>query len=87
LRIDIFYFYKRQTVQQKETPAMDQLQPVFVRLKASTVEALKAATIKSSHRSMAGYVDDVLRRHLALEPQKPSALDALTRNANQLRQP
>jgi hypothetical protein len=57
---------------------MDPLQPIYVRLKASTVEALKAAQAKSSHRTMASFVDDILRRHLSIKPTQPDRLDQLT---------
>ncbi len=43
---------------------MDPLQPMYVRLRASTIAALKDAKAKSAHRTLAAYVEDVLRSHL-----------------------
>ena len=43
---------------------MDNLQPLSVRLRASTIDALKTAQAESAHRSLASFVDDILRQHL-----------------------
>lgn len=64
---------------------MDPLKPVFVRLHASTVDALKSAQKKSNHRSLASFIDDVLRRHLNVDHHQSERLDALTRASSQLK--
>ena len=61
---------------------MDPLQPLYVRLRASTITALKDAKEASSHRTLAAYVEDVLRRHLA-DPRK-DGVDRLTEAAKRI---
>lgn len=48
---------------------MDPLTPLYVRLKSSTVEALREATKQSSHRSVAAFLDELVRKNLILEPR------------------
>jgi hypothetical protein len=43
---------------------MDPLKPICVRLRTSTVEALRRAQQQSNHRTMAAFVDAILREHL-----------------------
>jgi len=60
---------------------MDNLQPLYVRLRASTIDALKAAQTESVHRSVASFVDEILRRHLFDERR-----DAIERTISNARQ-
>ena len=60
---------------------MDPLTPVFVRLRSSTVLALKDAKERSSHRTMAAFIDDVLRRHLNVTQPVVNRIDQLTKSA------
>ena len=63
----------------------DPLQPIYVRLRTSTVDALREAKAASHHRTIAAYVDEVLRRHLAqLSPQ--DTVDRLSASARNLRE-
>lgn len=43
---------------------MDPLKPVCVRLRTSTVEALRRAQQQSNHRTMAAFIDAMLREQL-----------------------
>ena len=43
----------------------DPLTPLYVRLRASTIEGLRDAQNMSEHRTLAAYVDAILRQHLA----------------------
>ncbi|CAB5238739.1 hypothetical protein UFOVP375_21 [uncultured Caudovirales phage] len=43
----------------------DRLTPLYVRLRASTIEGLRDAQANSEHRTLAAYVDAILRQHLA----------------------
>lgn len=60
---------------------MDNLQPLYVRLRASTIEALKAAQADSPHRSIASFVDALLRGQLIDE--RADNLQRLIANARQ----
>lgn len=42
----------------------DRLTPLYVRLRASTLEGLREAQAQSEHRTLAAYVDAILRQHL-----------------------
>lgn len=64
---------------------MDPLKPLFVRLHASTLDAVKKAQQKSSHRSIASFVDDILRRHLSVAPRPVDRVDQLTKASSQLK--
>ncbi len=43
---------------------MDPLKPVCVRLRTSTYEAIRRAQQQSNHRTMAAFIDAILRDHL-----------------------
>lgn len=47
---------------------MDPLKPICVRLKTSTVEAIRKAQQQSNHRTMAAFVDAILREQLIVKP-------------------
>lgn len=65
---------------------MDPLVPVFVRLRTSTVQKLKEAREHSNHRSLASFVDHLLRRHFEIEdPQRRDSIQALTRAAGEIK--
>lgn len=60
---------------------MDPLQPMYVRLRASTITALKEAQQRSSHRTLAAFVEDILRRHLT---ERRDNVDRLTDAARKM---
>lgn len=65
---------------------MDPLTPVYIRLKKSTVDALRVAKSRSSHRTMASFVDDLLRQKLGVDTPAPDArFDALNKAAQQIK--
>lgn len=63
----------------------DPLRPIYVRLRTSTVEALRDAQARSHHRTIAAYVDEVLRRHLAQLSPTHDNVDRLAASAKSLR--
>jgi hypothetical protein len=62
-------------------PDLDPLTPITLRLRASTLHALRRAKSHSNARSMAGLADAILRRHLF---EEPVGLDRLVKGANRL---
>lgn len=63
------------------TPDADPLTPFTVRLRASTIEALRRAKLDAHARSMADLTDLILRRALLDEP---TGVDRLLKGANRL---
>lgn len=57
----------------------DPLTPVYVRLRRSTVAALREAQARSSHRSLAAYVESIVRAHLAQNVRVDRLTDAAGR--------
>ena len=51
---------------------MDPLKPICVRLKTSTIEAIRKAQEQSHHRTMASFVDALLREQLIIKPAQQS---------------
>jgi hypothetical protein len=44
----------------------DPLTPLYVRLRASTIDGLRGAQANSEHRTLAAFVDAILRQYLAV---------------------
>jgi len=63
---------------------MDPLKPVYIRLKQSTVDALRVAQSRSTHRTMASFIDDILRRHLSVDPPQTDRIDQLTKSSREM---
>lgn len=60
---------------------LDPLKPITLRLRASTLQALRRTKSLSNARSMAGLADAILRRHLF---EEPVGLDRLIKGASRL---
>jgi hypothetical protein len=63
------------------TPDIDPLTPITVRLRASTIQALRRAKLDAHARSMADLADLILRRALLDEP---TGVDRLLKGAKQI---
>lgn len=64
----------------------EKLTPIYVRLRTSTVEALRDARARSHHRTMAAYVEEVLRRHLAELSWATDRVDRLSTAARSIKE-
>ena len=62
----------------------DRLTPLYVRLRASTIEGLREAQADSEHRTLAAYVDAVLRAHLSGAQPRVDGLDRLRLSADKI---
>lgn len=60
---------------------MDPLKPICVRLRTSTVDAIRNAQKQSNHRTMAAFVDAILRDQLIVKPAQQH-VDRLQRAAS-----
>jgi hypothetical protein len=63
---------------------MDPLKLVSVRLRTSTVEAIREAQKASHHRTIAAFVDALLREQLITRPVQPN-VDRLQRAASSMK--
>lgn len=63
---------------------MDPLKPICVRLRTSTVEAIRKAQQQSHHRTMAAFIDAILRDQLIVKPAQQH-VDRLQRAASTMK--
>lgn len=61
----------------------DKLTPLYVRLRTSTIDGLRHAQAASEHRTLAAYVDAVLRQHLVTTPLRDD-VDRLRQSAHKM---